>query len=50
MARQVIALNKKEYHYIAKADDVFFGLAELAYEADQRSDNELTVMTRVYSC
>ena len=50
MARQVIALNKKEYHYITKADDVFFGLAELAYEADQRSETELTVMTRVYSC
>jgi len=30
MARQVIALNKKEYYYITKADDVFFGLAELA--------------------
>ena len=50
MARQVIALNKKEYHYITKADDVFFGLAEFAYEADQRSDTELTVITRVYSC
>ena len=50
MARQVIALNKKEYHYITKADDVFFGLAELAYEADQRSDTELTVIMRVYSC
>ena len=50
MARQVLALNKKEYHYITKADDVFFGLVEVAYEADQRSDTGLNVMTRVYSC
>ena len=43
-------LYTKEYHDITKADDVFFGLAEFAYEADQRSDTELTVITRVYSC
>ena len=50
MAQEVLALNKQEYHYIIKADDVFFGIAELAYEADQRSDTGLTVITRVYSC
>jgi hypothetical protein len=50
MEREVLALNKLEYHYIAKADDVFFGMAELAYDSDQKSDTGLTVITRVYSC
>jgi len=50
MAQEVLALNKQEYHYIIKADDVFFGTAEITYEADQRSDTGLTVITRVYSC